>query len=74
MQIYRKKREGNRKKKVWPVLRFEPPTAYMWIMYDNHHAMEVIINKCRFFGLNWYALACKLVTVYTIIYSEFGFQ
>ena len=29
MQIYgKKKREGNRKKSL-PVLRFEPPTAYM---------------------------------------------
>ena len=36
-------------KKSLPVLRFEPPTAYMWIMYDNHHAIEAIINKCRFF-------------------------
>ena len=45
----KKKREGNRKKKRLAVLRFEPPTAYMWIMYDNHHAIEDIINKCRFF-------------------------
>ena len=43
-----KKREGNLKKSL-PVLKFEPSTAYMWIMYDNHHAMEAIINKCRFF-------------------------
>ena len=48
MQIYGKKREGNRKKSL-RVLRLEPPTAYMWIMYDNHHAIEDIINKCRFF-------------------------
>ena len=52
MQIYgeKKKREGNRKKKRLAVLRFEPLTAYMWIMYDNHHAIEAIINKYRFFG------------------------
>ena len=29
MQMYRKKREKEIGKKVWPVLRFEPPTAYM---------------------------------------------
>ena len=38
-----KKREENRKK----VLRFEPRTAYMWIMYDYHHVIEAIIKKCR---------------------------
>ena len=43
-----KKRQGNRKKSL-PVLRFERPTAYICIMYDNHHAIEAIINKCRFF-------------------------
>ena len=49
MQIYGKKREKEIGKKSLADLRFEPPTAYMWIMYDNHHAIEVIINKCRFF-------------------------
>ena len=44
MQIYREKKEMEiGKNKVWPVLRFEPPTAYMWIMYDNHQAIEAII-------------------------------
>ena len=47
MQIYGKQREKEiEKKKRLAILRFEPPTAYM---YDNHHAIEAIINKCRFF-------------------------
>ena len=59
MQIYGgKKREKEIGKKSLPVLRIEPPTTYMWIMYDNHHAIEVIINKSRFFCLSWYALVC----------------
>ena len=69
MQIYgQKKREGNRKKKVWPVLRFEPSTAYMWNMYDNQYAIEDIINKCRFFvNLDMYLCVNKLHDVHDYI-------
>ena len=48
MQIYGKKGEKEIGKKSSAVLRFEPPTAYMWTMYDNHHAIEVIIYNVAF--------------------------
>ena len=57
-RISEKKKQQKNKKKRLAVLRFEPPTAYMWTMYDNHHAIEVIINKCRFFG---FILICACV-------------
>ena len=75
MQIYGNKERRKSEKKSLPVLRFEPPTAYMWIMCDNHHVKEAIIKTCRCFCLSWYALFVLIsYAVYTIIYSEFGFQ
>ena len=39
-------------KKSLPVMRLEPPTACMQIMYDNPQTIEVIPNRRSFLSLH----------------------